>query len=151
MKHIFNDPRIKNAATPEKGATIMTACREKMVFTGEVEFNWDDPDLCEKCRSIAWDSGVGVNHFAFVPDLAKLDVGKRYRLKKQDILGLRYSLMYDEGQYIHVRILEGPDHAGRYIATTRDENGKHIGPGGGWTGTSELKITADRVEIIPKH
>lgn len=78
----------------------------------------------------------------------KIEIGKIYRIAKQDIGGYRYSFDYDEGNFIHVRVLEGPDNYGKYTVTTKGEDGQHLGPGGGWHGESELHLTKYDLEEI---
>jgi len=80
--------------------------------------------------------------------LKELEQNKVYRVKRRDIGGLRYTLMYDEGKFIHVRVLEGPGPDGRYTTTTRGEDGQHLGPGGGWEGMSGLFLWPFEVEEI---
>lgn len=85
------------------------------------------------------------------PQKKTLEIGSVHRMARRDIGGLRYTVLYDEGDFIHVRVLEGPDTLGRYKATTRGKDGQHLGPGGGWTGESTIMVTASCVEEIPQN
>jgi hypothetical protein len=81
-----------------------------------------------------------------------LTIGNVYRLASQHVGGFNYPAAYREGWFIHVRILSGPDSKGDYEATTRGEDGKHLGPGGGWSGPAELKtIRPGQLEEIPSE
>lgn len=80
--------------------------------------------------------------------LKSLEIGHIYRLKRMQLGGYNYPLDYDRGFYIDVRVLEGPGPFtfGRYKVTTRKEDGKHIGSGGGWIGDSVLYVHPSDVE-----
>jgi hypothetical protein len=93
----------------------------------------------------------GTANFTEIVDLdenRKLEIGKTYRLKPRQIAGLRYDVMYEEGNFIDVRILAGPDQRGLYEATTRGKDGKHLGKGGGWKGPSKIDVHPCQVEDI---
>jgi len=80
--------------------------------------------------------------------LTDLDKTKVYRIRPRQLGGFLYQVAYAEGDFIHVRVLEGPDQHGRYKMTTRDENGEHLGPGGGWIGESIIYLWPFDVEDI---
>jgi hypothetical protein len=84
-----------------------------------------------------------------VADLTVLTPGTIYRLKPQLIGGRDYGAMYERGEFIYIRILSGPNPKGLYKATTRDEDGNHLGPGGGWKYDNDLLIRPYQVEEIP--
>jgi hypothetical protein len=72
-----------------------------------------------------------------------------YRIARRDIGGFRYTVAYDDGDFIHVRVLEGPNQFDLYRCTTRDARGeKHLGPGGGWEGASEINLSSSDLEEI---
>ncbi|MBI4176294.1 MAG: hypothetical protein HY518_03750 [Candidatus Aenigmarchaeota archaeon] len=77
-----------------------------------------------------------------------LKPGDVFRIRRMQIGGYRYFMDYDEGHYIHVRTLEGPERFGTYKVTTRGEDGKHLGQGGGWTGDSVLYLHPSDLEPI---
>ncbi len=66
-----------------------------------------------------------------MPDI--LQPGEQYRIARADLGGYRYSVDYDEGNFIQVKIVSGPTATGLYRCTTFGDDGKHLGPGGGWT------------------
>ncbi len=88
------------------------------------------------------------------PAQESLEIGGVYRLRRQDLGGYRHSVNYDEGLFIHVRILAGPNERGFYECTTRGDDGKHLGPGGGWSPDFEkkhgIRFTANQLEPIPE-
>lgn len=83
---------------------------------------------------------------------APLDLGQTYRLVRGNFGGYNHAPMYDEGLHIHVKILSGPNEFGIYQGTTRDDQGQHLGPGGGWSPQYEEQICRFRrseLETIP--
>jgi len=88
------------------------------------------------------------------PARESLEIGEVYRLQRQDLGGYLHSVDYDEGRFIHVRILAGPNERGVYDCTTRGDDGKHLGPGGGWSleyeQQSGMRFTANQLEPIPE-
>lgn len=83
--------------------------------------------------------------------MEKLEAGTVYRLKRNYpfVGGYNYPLAYDKGLFIHLRVLSGPDAQGFYDVTTKGEDGRHLGPGGGWGGESKLTIRPSSAEEIP--
>ena len=82
--------------------------------------------------------------------LETLKIGGIYRVSKRwgGIGGYRYAPDYDDGDFIHVRVLEGPDKYDFYKTTTRGEDGEHLGEGGGWKGDSLLWVHPSVLEEI---
>ena len=76
------------------------------------------------------------------PPLEEIRIGEIYRLRRGLDGGYNHIPDYDEGRFIHVQILSGPDEHGIYQGTTFGPDGKHLGPGGGWT--AEYDPTACR-------
>lgn len=58
--------------------------------------------------------------------------GEVYRLGRQVFGAYDHTPDYDCGLFIHVRILSGPGPDGAYECTTYGDDGRHLGPGGGW-------------------
>ena len=81
-------------------------------------------------------------------EAAEINPEKVYRIARRQIGGYLYSVDYDEKRFIHVRILNGPDEGGFFDVTTRGEDGRHLGPGGGWHGDSTLTLHASDLEKI---
>jgi hypothetical protein len=81
-----------------------------------------------------------------------VQVGECYRLRRQSFGGYDHRSDYDEGKFIHVRVLCGPDRFGSYECTTRGEDGQHLGPGGGWSPEHEkkcgIRFNAHELEAI---
>ena len=81
-----------------------------------------------------------------------LQPGEIYRIKRDIYGGYNHCPDYDEGRFIHVKIISGPDEFGCYVCTTRNDSGQHLGPGGGWSAEYEkqypLRISKDRLEPI---
>jgi hypothetical protein len=95
---------------------------------------------------------AGSRQVAEVPKRRKsegLEVGEVKRVKSMQIGGYNYPIDYQEGYFIHVRVLSGPNEFGEYKVTTRGEDGKHLGPGGGWFGDSLLYLHLSDLESIP--
>jgi len=82
------------------------------------------------------------------PDQVK--IGEIYRLARMDIGGYRYSIDYDNREFIHVRVLEGPLTFNFFKVTTRGEDGEHLGPGGGWSDDGIQHFFPSELEVIPK-
>jgi len=73
-------------------------------------------------------------------DVTNFDTTKIYQIKPIQIGGYLHNVDYHKGNYIRVRVLEGPAELGRYKLTTRGVDGEHLGPGGGWAGESVLYL-----------
>ena len=88
------------------------------------------------------------------PSRESFEIGEVYRLRHQDLGGYLHSVDYDQGRFIHVRILAEPDDRGVYDCTTRGDDGQHLGPGGGWSREYEQKygcrFSASQLEPIPE-
>jgi len=77
-----------------------------------------------------------------------LDPEAIYQIKRKQICGYNYAIGYDEGRFIQVRVLAGPDPMGNYKCTTRGNNSQHLGPGGGWEGESIIYLPPSDLEKI---
>ena len=64
---------------------------------------------------------------------AGVKVGDVFRLRPGTYLGYDHGPDYDKGNFIHVKVLSGPDRFGSFECTTRGDDGNHLGPGGGWS------------------
>ena len=73
-----------------------------------------------------------------VLEIQEVVPGTIYRIRPYVYLGgFDYKEAYTQRKFIHVMVLDGPDDDGKYLCTTRGPDGKHLGPGGGWTQGNE--------------
>lgn len=78
----------------------------------------------------------------------KVEIGRIYRLNRSNHTfgGLNYTICYDMGRFIDVRVLSGPSDSGLYEVTCDDEQGKLVGPTG-WHNRNFM-VSADQLEEV---
>ena len=77
-------------------------------------------------------------------DRNSIIVGGVYTITRRDLGGTRYTALYDGRQFINVRVVAVED--GHFVCATRDENGRHLGPGNCWISRDTLILRPEDLE-----
>lgn len=78
---------------------------------------------------------------------SEIKIGGIYKLARGRLGDFDHTRLYDKGNFIIVRVLCRTA-GGDFVCTTLGADGKHMGPGGGWYGKSEIVVPASCLEPL---